>query len=48
MPHTLQIDGGSESQKTYPLVNQTESGGLCGVAGAQVGASRKATSHKPD
>jgi hypothetical protein len=25
MPHTPQIDGGSESQKTYPLVNQTES-----------------------
>jgi len=25
MPHTLQIDGGNESQKTYPLVNQTES-----------------------
>jgi hypothetical protein len=25
MPHTLRIDGGSESQKTYPLVNQTES-----------------------
>ncbi len=25
MPHALQIDGGSESQKTYPLVNHTES-----------------------
>src|SRR5271157_4075242 len=25
IPHTLRIDGGSESQKTYPLVNQTES-----------------------
>jgi hypothetical protein len=25
MPHALQIDGGSESQKTYPLVNQRES-----------------------
>ena len=25
MPHTMQISGGSESQKTYPLVNQTES-----------------------
>ncbi len=25
MPQTLQIDDGSESQKTYPLVNQTES-----------------------
>jgi hypothetical protein len=25
-----------------------ESGGLCEVAGAQVCASRKATSHKPD
>jgi len=25
MPHiTMQIDGGSESQKSYPLVNQTE------------------------
>ena len=24
MPHTMQISGGSESQKTYPLVNQTE------------------------
>ena len=23
MPHTMQIDGGSELQKTYPLVNQT-------------------------
>src|SRR3984957_18130178 len=25
MPHTMQINGGSEAQKTYPLVNQTES-----------------------
>ena len=25
MPHTMQITCGSESQKTYPLVNQTES-----------------------
>ena len=24
MPHTMQINGGSEAQKTYPLVNQTE------------------------
>ena len=26
-PYTLQIGAGSESQKTYPLVSQTESGG---------------------
>jgi len=25
MPHTLRIGAGSESQKTYPLVNQAES-----------------------
>ena len=45
MPHTMQINGGSEAQKTYPLVNQTE---FClGSAGAAFGPMRALPAERP-